>query len=62
MQILTANNWTEVWHPYGRIRGRTEGTEVYDYPIGRSTVSPIPDSWELPETKPTTKEHRWAGP
>jgi hypothetical protein len=24
MQILTANLWTEVGDPYGRVRGRTE--------------------------------------
>ena len=31
-------------------------------PIGRPTVSTNLDPWELPETKPPTKEHTWAGP
>ena len=30
--------------------------------IGRPTLSTNPDPWELPETKPPTKEHTWAGP
>lgn len=25
-------------------------------------MSTNPDTWELPETKPSTKEHTWAGP
>ncbi|EDL24446.1 mCG1048826 [Mus musculus] len=35
MQILTANHWTEVRDPYGRLR-RAEGD---GNPIGRPTVS-----------------------
>jgi hypothetical protein len=26
-QILTANHWTEIGNPYGRVRGRTETAE-----------------------------------
>ena len=50
MQILTANHWTEVRDPYGRVRGRIEGTEGDGNPIGRPTVSTNLDPWELPET------------
>jgi hypothetical protein len=39
MQMLTANHWTEIGDPYGRVRERTEGTvEAGSVPIGRSTV------------------------
>lgn len=62
MQILTANHWTEVRDPYGRVRGRIEGAEGDGNPIGRPTVSTNLDPWELPETEPPTKEHTWAGP
>jgi hypothetical protein len=41
--------------------GKIEGTEGDGNPIGRPTVSTILDSSELPETKPTTEEHIWAG-
>ena len=51
---------TEVREPYGRVRGRTEGAEGDGNPIGR-IVSTNPDSWELQETKPPTKEHTWTG-
>jgi hypothetical protein len=27
MQILTANNWTDIKDPYGSVRGRTEGAK-----------------------------------
>jgi hypothetical protein len=27
LQILTVKHWTEVGDPYGRVRGRLEGTE-----------------------------------
>jgi hypothetical protein len=27
MQILTVKHWTEVFDPYGRVKGRTKGTE-----------------------------------
>jgi hypothetical protein len=36
MQIITAEHWTEVGNPYGKVRGRSEGTEGDD-PIGKST-------------------------
>ena len=62
MQILTANHWTEVRNPDGNVRGRIEGAEGDGNPIGRTTVSTNLDPWELPETKPPTKEHTWAGP
>ena len=55
MQILTANHWTELRDPYGRVRERSEGNEGDGNPIGRPTVSTNLDSWELPETKPPTK-------
>jgi hypothetical protein len=61
MQILTFRLWTEVWDPYVRVRGRTEGAEGAGNPIRRPTVSTNLDSWELPETKPPTKEHTRAG-
>jgi hypothetical protein len=61
MQILTGSHWTEVGDQYGRVRGRTEGAEGDGNPIGRTTVSTNPDSLELSETKPKTKEHTWAG-
>jgi hypothetical protein len=57
MQILPANHWTDVGDPYGRVRGRVEGAERNGNPIGRPTVSPNPDTLELTETKPPTKEH-----
>ena len=62
MQILRATHWTEVRDPNGRIRGKIEGAEGDGNPIGRPTVSANLDPWELPETKPPTKEHTWAGP
>ena len=61
MQILMANHWTEVRDPYGGIRGRTEGGEGDDNPIGRPTMSTNLDPWELLETEPPTKEHTQAG-
>ena len=57
MQILTANHWTEVGDLYGRVRGRTEETEVDRNPIGRPTVSTNLYTWELPGSKPGNKEH-----
>jgi hypothetical protein len=60
MQISTAKHWTEVGDPCGRVRGRIEGTEGDGNPIGRPTVSTNLDPWELPETKPPTKEHTQA--
>jgi hypothetical protein len=60
MQILTANQYTEVSDIYGR--ARIEGTEGDDNPIKRTTVSTNLDPCELPETKPPTKDHTWTGP
>jgi hypothetical protein len=48
--------------PHGRIRGRIGGTEGDDNSIGTPTVSIDLKSWELPDTKPPTKEHTQAGP
>ena len=61
-QILTAKHWTEVWGSHETVRGRIEDDEGDGDPIGRTTVSTNPDPWELPETKPPTKEHTWRGP
>jgi hypothetical protein len=47
--ILTHNLWTEVWDPYGRIRGRIEEAEGKGDPIERPAVSTNLDSWEIPE-------------
>jgi hypothetical protein len=47
MQILTADHQTEVREPYGRVRGRIEGTEGDGNPIGRPTVSANTDPSEL---------------
>ena len=60
MQILIANHWTEVRDPYGTW-GQIEGAEGDGDPIGRKTVSTNLDPWELPETKPPTKELTWSG-
>jgi hypothetical protein len=46
MQILTAKHWTEVWHPYGSVKGRIEGTEADGIPIGRPTVTSNLDFWK----------------
>jgi hypothetical protein len=62
MQILTANHWTQVGNPYGRVRGRIKGTEGDDDPIRRPTMSTNLDPWELPETKPSIKECTQVGP
>ena len=53
---------TEFGDAYGRVGRRTEGIEGDGNLIGRPKVSTNPDPWELPETKPPTKEHTWAGP
>ena len=57
--ILTPNHWTEVGDPYGWIRGRIEEAERESHPIERPTVSPNPDSRELPETEPPTRSIQW---
>jgi hypothetical protein len=62
MQTLTAKHWTEVRDPYGRIGGKSEGTEGDGNPIDRPTVSTNLDCWELSETEPLIKEHKEAGP
>jgi hypothetical protein len=62
IQIPTANHWSEVGDPHGRVTGWIEGAEGNCNYIGRPTVSTNQDPWELPETKPPTKEHMWAGP
>ena len=46
---------------YGRVRGRSEGTEGDDNPTGKPTVLTNVDTSELLETKPTTTEYIWAG-
>ena len=58
----TASHWTEVGNRSGRVRARIEGAEGDGNPVGRTTVATNLDHWELPETKPPTKEHTWAGP
>ena len=55
-------HWTETGGPYGRVRGRIEGTERDGNLIERPTVSINLDPWELPETEPPTQEHTWAAP
>ena len=45
-----------LWKRWGRI----EETEGDGDPIGRPTVSTNLDPWELPETKPPTKEQTWS--
>ena len=39
MQILTANKWTPVREPYGRVRGRIEGAVGDASPLRRPIVS-----------------------
>jgi hypothetical protein len=55
MQILRDN--LKTGDPYGRVRGRIEGAEGDENPKERPTVSIYLDPRELPETKPSTKEH-----
>jgi hypothetical protein len=62
MYKLTANHWTEVRDPNGRVRGRIEGAEGDGNPIGRPTVTTNLDPWEVPEINSPTKEHTQAGP
>jgi hypothetical protein len=42
--------WIEVVEPYGRVRGRIDGTEGDGNPIGRPTESTNPDPSVLLET------------
>jgi hypothetical protein len=51
----------EVGNSYGRIRGRSEGTEADGNPVGRTTVLTNLDLWELSEANPPTKEHKCMG-
>jgi hypothetical protein len=53
MKILTVP--TKVRDPYGRVRGRSKGTEGNDNHKERPIVSTNTDPLELPETKPPTK-------
>jgi hypothetical protein len=41
MQILRANHWTDAGKPYGRVRGRIEGTDGDGNLKGRATVLTI---------------------
>jgi hypothetical protein len=50
MQILTADHWTEMGDPDGRVRGRIGDAEGVCNPIGRTRVSTNPDNSELLET------------
>jgi hypothetical protein len=50
----------EVRNPCGKARGRIEGTGRGGNPIKRPTVSTNSDPWELPKTKPPTKEYTQA--
>jgi hypothetical protein len=59
MQILTVSHWTEPTVLKERVRGRIEGAERDDNPIERTTISTNLDPWELPGTKPPTKEYSW---
>jgi hypothetical protein len=43
--------------PYGRVKGRTGGTEGDGNPKGRPTVSTNLDPWGFPEVKTPDKEH-----
>ena len=64
MQIPTANHWTEVRDPYGRVRGRIEEAEGDGNPIGRTTVSSYLDTWEAPRDKATNQREYigWSTP
>ena len=57
---LTANYWTKVWDPSGRVRGRIEGTEGNGNAIGILTILINLVPWVLPEAKPLIKEHTCA--
>jgi hypothetical protein len=57
MNTLIAKHWTEVRYQYAIIRGRIKGAEGDSKPIERPIVSTNLDLWELPETKPLTKEY-----
>ena len=57
----TSKHWIEVGDPYGRVRGRIEGTSGGGNPIGSQTVSTNLDLWELLEIEPPTKEQTQAG-
>jgi hypothetical protein len=61
MQILIAKHRTEVRDPYGRVRGRIEGTEGDGNLVVRPKVLTNPDPSQFPETEPPTKESTWTG-
>jgi hypothetical protein len=61
MQILKANHWAEVRDHYGRVRAKIEEAGGDYNPIGRPTGSTNSEFWEVPKTKPPTKEHTRAG-
>ena len=61
MQIPTAENWTKVGDPYGRVGERIEGPVAYRNHTGRPTEPTNLDAWEISETEPPTKEHSLAG-
>ena len=61
MYKLTANHWTEVRDPNGRVRGRIEGAEGDGNPIGRPIISTNTNPWEIPKSKLPVKEHEQAG-
>jgi hypothetical protein len=58
MQMVIANHWTEVGDSYGRVTGKNKAAEGDCNPIGRPILSTNLDPWELPETKPPTREHK----
>jgi hypothetical protein len=45
MQIITANNWTEVGEPYETVKGRIKGAEGGGKSIRRPTGSTNLDPW-----------------
>jgi hypothetical protein len=55
MQIRILNHWTDVGHPYVRIRGKMEEAEGESDSMGRPAVSTHPDPRELLETEPPTR-------
>jgi hypothetical protein len=42
IKIFTANHWTDAKNTCGRVRGKIEGSEGNENPIGRPTVSTNP--------------------
>jgi hypothetical protein len=54
-----SKHWTEVWDPYGRVRGRIEGAESDGNTTGRPTLPTNLEPWELPECGLPTKKHMY---